>query len=119
MHASPHPDVLADADLESFDQRAATFTQQVTEIKVAPTNGYRLNTRSFDASNWKDPRSSSAGRAKRDVREIEDGSETALSEMKAFAARDPGRRRPRNLIVNSRRSHHRLVRLDFAALAAR
>ena len=45
MQSYLRPDVLADAGLESFDQWAATFTQQVTEIEVAPTGGYRLKTR--------------------------------------------------------------------------
>lgn len=45
MQAYLRPDVLADAGLECFDQWAATFTQQVTEIEVAPTGGYRLKTR--------------------------------------------------------------------------
>ena len=45
MQAYLRPDVLTDAGLECFDQWAATFTQQVTEIEVAPTGGYRLKTR--------------------------------------------------------------------------
>jgi len=45
MQSYLRPDVLADAGLECFDQWAATFTQQVTEIEVAPTGGYRLKTR--------------------------------------------------------------------------
>ena len=45
MQAYLRPDVLADAGLDCFDQWAATFTQQVTEIEVAPTGGYRLKTR--------------------------------------------------------------------------
>ena len=45
MQSYLRPDVLADAGLESFDQWAATFTQQVTAIEVAPTGGYRLKTR--------------------------------------------------------------------------
>jgi N12 class adenine-specific DNA methylase len=45
MQAYLRPDVLTDAGLDCFDQWAATFTQQVTEIEVAPTGGYRLKTR--------------------------------------------------------------------------
>jgi N12 class adenine-specific DNA methylase len=45
MQAYLRPDVLSDAGLDCFDQWAATFTQQVTEIEVAPTGGYRLKTR--------------------------------------------------------------------------
>lgn len=45
MQSYLRPDVLADAGLECFDQWAATFTQQVTEIEVAPTGGFRLKTR--------------------------------------------------------------------------
>jgi N12 class adenine-specific DNA methylase/predicted RNA methylase len=45
MQSYLRPDVLVDAGLECFDQWAATFTQQVTEIEVAPTGGYRLKTR--------------------------------------------------------------------------
>ena len=45
MQSYLRPDVLTDAGLECFDQWAATFTQQVTEIEVAPTGGYRLKTR--------------------------------------------------------------------------
>ncbi|WAX58516.1 hypothetical protein M6B22_07060 [Jatrophihabitans cynanchi] len=45
MQAYLRPDVLADAGVECFDQWAATFTQQVTEIEVAPTGGFRLKAR--------------------------------------------------------------------------
>lgn len=45
MQAYLRPDVLADAGVECFDQWAATFTQTVTEIEVAPTGGYRLKVR--------------------------------------------------------------------------
>jgi N12 class adenine-specific DNA methylase len=45
MQAYLRPDVLTDAGVDCFDQWAATFTQQVTEIEVAPTGGYRLKSR--------------------------------------------------------------------------
>ncbi len=45
MQSYLRPDVLADAGIECFDHWAATFAQQLTEVEVAPTGGYRLKSR--------------------------------------------------------------------------